>query len=58
MDRYPDKLWLETPLIRSTHISSLLGVDAYLKLEVGFSKIPAQWVRSMNAPTFTLPLVQ
>ncbi|RPD53162.1 tryptophan synthase beta subunit-like PLP-dependent enzyme [Lentinus tigrinus ALCF2SS1-7] len=30
---YPDKLWLETPLIRSIHISSLLGCNAYLKLE-------------------------
>ncbi|TBU32291.1 tryptophan synthase beta subunit-like PLP-dependent enzyme [Dichomitus squalens] len=30
---YPDKLWQETPLIRSIHISSLLGCDAYLKLE-------------------------
>ena len=34
MDMYSDKLWLETPLIRSTHISSLLGTDVYLKLEV------------------------
>ncbi|TBU32290.1 tryptophan synthase beta subunit-like PLP-dependent enzyme [Dichomitus squalens] len=30
---YTDKLWQETPLIRSIHISSLLGCDAYLKLE-------------------------
>ena len=27
-------LWMETPLIRSSHISSLLGCAAYLKLEV------------------------
>ncbi|KAI0807249.1 tryptophan synthase beta subunit-like PLP-dependent enzyme [Fomes fomentarius] len=33
MDAFPDKLWLETPLIRSIHISSLLGCNAYLKLE-------------------------
>ena len=31
---YTDKLWQETPLIRSIHISSLLGCDVYLKLEV------------------------
>ncbi|KAI0720836.1 tryptophan synthase beta subunit-like PLP-dependent enzyme [Cerioporus squamosus] len=30
---YPDKLWIKTPLIRSNHISSILGCDAYLKLE-------------------------
>ncbi|KAI0747897.1 tryptophan synthase beta subunit-like PLP-dependent enzyme [Daedaleopsis nitida] len=33
MEPFPDKLWLETPLIRSVHISSLLGCNAYLKLE-------------------------
>ncbi|TFK91219.1 tryptophan synthase beta subunit-like PLP-dependent enzyme [Polyporus arcularius HHB13444] len=30
---YSDKLWLETPLIKSVHISSLLGCNAYLKFE-------------------------
>ncbi|KAI1792580.1 tryptophan synthase beta subunit-like PLP-dependent enzyme [Ganoderma leucocontextum] len=30
---YLDKLWQETPLVRSVHISTLLGCDAYLKLE-------------------------
>ena len=34
MDPFPDKLWFETPLIRSVHISALLGCNAYLKLEV------------------------
>ena len=34
---YPNKLWQETPLIRSIHISSLLECDAYLKLEVWYS---------------------
>ncbi|KAI0713220.1 tryptophan synthase beta subunit-like PLP-dependent enzyme [Earliella scabrosa] len=33
MDPFPDKLWFETPLIRSVHISALLGCNAYLKLE-------------------------
>ena len=30
----PDKLWLETPLIRSIHLSSLLRSNVYLKLDV------------------------
>ncbi|KAI0362690.1 tryptophan synthase beta subunit-like PLP-dependent enzyme [Trametes cingulata] len=30
---YPNKLWLETPLIRSVHLSSLLQCNVYLKLE-------------------------
>ncbi|KAI8998849.1 tryptophan synthase beta subunit-like PLP-dependent enzyme [Trametes punicea] len=30
---YREKLWLETPLIHSIHISSLLQCDVYLKLE-------------------------
>ncbi|EGO03866.1 hypothetical protein SERLA73DRAFT_175550 [Serpula lacrymans var. lacrymans S7.3] len=30
---FPEKLWLETPLIYSSHISSKLGCSAYLKLE-------------------------
>ncbi|RPD65899.1 tryptophan synthase beta subunit-like PLP-dependent enzyme [Lentinus tigrinus ALCF2SS1-7] len=33
LNTYPDKLWLETPLIRSIHISSLLGCSVYLKLD-------------------------
>ncbi|KAH9946307.1 tryptophan synthase beta subunit-like PLP-dependent enzyme [Epithele typhae] len=33
MDPFPNKLWLETPLIRSTHLSSLLGANIYLKLD-------------------------
>ncbi|OSD02844.1 tryptophan synthase beta subunit-like PLP-dependent enzyme [Trametes coccinea BRFM310] len=32
-DPYREKLWLETPLIRSIHISSLLQCDVYLKLD-------------------------
>ncbi|KAI0371720.1 tryptophan synthase beta subunit-like PLP-dependent enzyme [Pilatotrama ljubarskyi] len=32
-DVYREKLWLETPLIRSVHISSLLDCNVYLKLE-------------------------
>ncbi|KAL7283204.1 hypothetical protein ACG7TL_002631 [Trametes sanguinea] len=32
-DLYPEKLWTETPLIRSNHLSSLLQCDVYLKLE-------------------------
>ncbi|KAJ2977326.1 hypothetical protein NUW54_g11433 [Trametes sanguinea] len=32
-DLYPEKLWLETPLIRSNHLSSVLQCDVYLKLE-------------------------
>ncbi|CDO70689.1 hypothetical protein BN946_scf184798.g4 [Trametes cinnabarina] len=32
-DPYREKLWLETPLIRSSHISSLLQCDVYLKLD-------------------------
>ncbi|KAI0371722.1 tryptophan synthase beta subunit-like PLP-dependent enzyme [Pilatotrama ljubarskyi] len=32
-DLYRNKLWLETPLIRSVHISSLLQCNVYLKLE-------------------------
>lgn len=35
---YSDKdsgpLWVETPLVRSRHISDRLGLDAYLKMEV------------------------
>ena len=27
-------LWVETPLVRSRHISDRLGLDAYLKMEV------------------------
>ena len=27
-------LWVKTPLIRSTHISARLGLNAYLKMEV------------------------
>ncbi|KAI0637207.1 tryptophan synthase beta subunit-like PLP-dependent enzyme [Trametes polyzona] len=30
---FRDKLWLETPLIRSTHISSLLQCNVFLKLD-------------------------
>lgn len=33
-DQFPGKLWLETPLIHSPHISSRLGCNVYLKLEV------------------------
>ncbi|KAI0362688.1 tryptophan synthase beta subunit-like PLP-dependent enzyme [Trametes cingulata] len=32
-DLYRDKLWLETPLIRSIHLSSLLDCNVWLKLE-------------------------
>lgn len=32
-DQFPGKLWLETPLIHSPHISSRLGCNVYLKLE-------------------------
>ncbi|KZT11494.1 tryptophan synthase beta subunit-like PLP-dependent enzyme [Laetiporus sulphureus 93-53] len=32
-DRDPEKLWLETPLVHSPHISARLGCNAYLKLE-------------------------
>ncbi|EIW60594.1 tryptophan synthase beta subunit-like PLP-dependent enzyme [Trametes versicolor FP-101664 SS1] len=31
--KYGEKLWVETPLIRSTHLSSLLHCNVYLKLE-------------------------
>lgn len=41
MDAFPDKLWLETPLIRSIHISSLIGCNAYLKLEVRHFHYPS-----------------
>lgn len=34
---YGEKLWVETPLIRSTHLSSLLHCNVYLKLEVSVS---------------------
>ncbi|KAH9901158.1 tryptophan synthase beta subunit-like PLP-dependent enzyme [Cubamyces lactineus] len=30
---YPDNLWVETPLIRSPHLSSHLQAEVYLKLE-------------------------
>ncbi|KAJ8453930.1 hypothetical protein ONZ51_g13322 [Trametes cubensis] len=32
-DLYPNKLWVETPLIRSPHLSSHLQAEVYLKLE-------------------------
>ncbi len=32
-----EKLWLETPLVRSIHLSSLLHCNVYLKLEVSVS---------------------
>lgn len=34
MTEVEPNLWTETPLIRSSHISNLLGCSAYLKLEV------------------------
>lgn len=37
---YLDKLWHETPLVRSIHISSRLGCDVYLKLEVRRTLLP------------------
>ncbi|PCH38355.1 tryptophan synthase beta subunit-like PLP-dependent enzyme [Wolfiporia cocos MD-104 SS10] len=32
-DKDPEKLWLETPLVYSPHISARLGCNVYLKLE-------------------------
>ena len=48
---YPDKLWQETPLVRSIHISSLLGCNAYLKLEVRRTLLSAKSVQV--APNLT-----
>lgn len=37
-NQWPNKLWRETPLIRSPHISELLDCNAYLKLEVSANR--------------------
>ncbi|KAM5539099.1 hypothetical protein V8D89_007322 [Ganoderma adspersum] len=45
---YLDKLWQETPLVRSIHISSLLGCNGYLKLEVRRTLLSALHVSSFK----------
>lgn len=55
---YHDSLWQETPLLRSVHISTLLGCDAYLKLEVRRSlrviSISAQSIEGPNPTSSSL----
>ena len=50
---YHDNLWQETPLLRSVHISTLLGCDAYLKLEVRRTLISVQV--SVSAQSIEVP---
>ncbi|KZT65460.1 tryptophan synthase beta subunit-like PLP-dependent enzyme, partial [Daedalea quercina L-15889] len=47
----PEKLWLETPLVYSPHISARIGCNAYLKLE---HLQPAQSFKSRGISYFVL----
>ncbi|KAH9842922.1 tryptophan synthase beta subunit-like PLP-dependent enzyme [Rhodofomes roseus] len=50
-DSDPEKLWLETPLVYSSHISARLGCNVYLKLEY---LQPAQSFKSRGISYFVL----
>ncbi|OBZ75685.1 Serine dehydratase-like protein [Grifola frondosa] len=62
IDPFAGKLWLETPLIHSPHISTVLGCNAYLKLEVSLLQpTPPRIPDSDSHPTTeppTLPVLQ